>query len=140
MIETSAAVLLAPAFASEGSMMLLGTSSLAEYASAPCPADTAFTPVLAKMTVIAAKAAYEAGAVLGIAGRFASRPELLPFFYKLGVTYLVTGAYNIQKLKGVVERLNLEHDIKPQFDIELYNKVMTTYTGSDLTDIINSLN
>lgn len=140
MIETPAAVLLAPAFASEGSMMLLGTSSLAEYASAPCPADTAFTPVLAKMTVIAAKAAFEAGAVLGIAGRFASRAELLPFFYKLGVTYLVTGAYNIQKLKGVVERLNLEHDIKPQFDIELYNKVMTTYTGSELTDIINSLN
>ena len=42
MIETPAAVLLAPAIAKEGSMMIIGTSSLAEYASAPCPPDKTF--------------------------------------------------------------------------------------------------
>ena len=138
MVETPAAVLLAPAFATNSAMMLLGTSSLAEYASAPCPADSAFTPVLAKMIAMAAKAAHEAGVTLGVAGRFASRTELLPFFYKMGVSYLVTGTYNIQKVKGVVERLNLEHDIRPCFDIELYNKIITCYTGSELSDILNS--
>ncbi|WP_295350427.1 putative PEP-binding protein [uncultured Succinivibrio sp.] len=138
MVETPAAVLLAPAFATNSAMMLLGTSSLAEYASAPCPADSAFTPVLAKMIAMAAKAAHEAGVTLGVAGRFASRTELLPFFYKMGVSYLVTGTYNIQKVKGVVERLNLEHDIQPCFDIELYNKIITCYTGSELSDILNS--
>ncbi len=138
MVETPAAVLLAPAFANNSAMMLLGTSSLAEYASAPCPADSAFTPVLAKMIAMAAKAAHEAGITLGVAGRFASRTELLPFFYKMGVSYLVTGTYNIQKVKGVVERLNLEHDIQPDFDIELYNKIVNCYTGSELSDILNS--
>ncbi len=139
MIETPAAVLLAPAIAKEGSMMIIGTSSLAEYASAPCPPDKTFTPVLAKMIVMAAKAAFESGATLGVAGRFASRPELIPFFYRMGVTYLVTGAYNIDRIKAVVERLNLEEDIQPAFDKDLYNKIMTTYSGSELTDIINSL-
>ena len=138
MVETPAAVLLAPAFATNSAMMLLGTSSLAEYASAPCPADSAFTPVLAKMIAMAAKAAHEAGITLGVAGRFASRTELLPFFYKMGVSYLVTGTYNIQKVKGVVERLNLEHDIQPDFDIELYNRIVSCYTGSELSDILNS--
>ncbi|MGN0893903.1 MAG: putative PEP-binding protein [Succinivibrio sp.] len=139
MIETPAAVLLAPEIASKGSMMIIGTSSLAEYASAPCPPDKAFTPVLAKMIVMAAKAAHEAGAHLGVAGRFASRAELMPFFYKLGVTYLVTGTYNIARLQAVIERLNLEKDINPAFDQKLYDKVMSTYSGSDLTDIINNL-
>lgn len=139
MIETPAAVLLAPAIVKGGrdcSMMIIGTSSLAEYASAPCPADRAFTPVLAKMIVMAAKAAYDAGVTLGMAGRFASRPELIPFFFKLGVTYLVAGSYNIEKLRNVIERLNLEKDITPQFDMELYNKVMNCYTGSELNEIL----
>ena len=91
------------------------------------------------MIVMAAKAAFELGATLGVAGRFASRPELIPFFYRMGVTYLVTGAYNIDRIKAVVERLNLEEDIQPAFDKDLYNKIMTTYSGSELTDIINSL-
>ena len=140
MIETPAAVLLASAFATHSSMMLLGTSSLAEYASAPCPPDKSFTPVLAKMIAMTAKAAHEAKVSLGVAGRFAARTELLPFFYKMGVSYLVTGTYNIQKVKDVIERLNLEHDVKPQFEQSLYDRIMSTYTGSELTEIINSLN
>ena len=71
--------------------------------------------------------------------RFASRSELIPFFYRMGVTYLVTGAYNIDKIKAVVERLNLEEDIQPAFDKDLYNKIMTTYSGTELSDIVNSL-
>lgn len=140
MIETPAAVLLAPAIAKDCSMMIIGTSSLAEYASAPCPPDNAFTPVLAKMIVMAAKAAHDTNVTLGIAGRFASRTELLPFFYKLGVTYLVVGTYNIKKVKTQVERLNLEKDLNPKFDEVLYNDVMNTYSGNVLSDIMNKLN
>jgi len=138
MVETPAAVLLAPAFAVNSAMMLLGTSSLAEYASAPCPPDSSFTPVLAKMIAMAAKAAHEAGITLGVAGRFGARTELLPFFYKMGVSYLVTGTYNIQKVKSAVERLNLEHDIQPSFDIDLYNKILSCYSGAELSDILSS--
>lgn len=140
MIETPAAVLLAPEIAKEGDMMIIGTSSLAEYASAPCPPDSAFTPVLAKMIVMAAKAAFEANATLGIAGRFASRTELLPLFYRLGVTYLVAGSYNINKLKAVIERINLEKELKPSFNEELYCKIMSIYKGSELACLINTLN
>ncbi len=138
MVETPAAVLLASAFATNSAMMLLGTSSLAEYASAPCPPDSSFTPVLAKMIAMAAKAAHEAGITLGVAGRFSSRTELLPFFYKMGVSYLVTGSYNIQKVKGVVERLNLEHDIQPHFDENVYNRIISCYSGTELSEILNS--
>ncbi|MGN0916188.1 MAG: putative PEP-binding protein [Succinivibrio sp.] len=139
MIETPAAVLLGPAIAEAGAMMIIGTSSLAEYASAPCPPDSSFTPVLAKMIAMAAKSAHTAGASVGIAGRFASRAELIPLYYKLGITYIVTGAYNIKKLKSVVERLNLEHDLNPEFDEDVYNHIMNTYSGKDLSALINSL-
>ena len=37
------------------------------------------------------------------------------------------------------ERLNLEEDIQPAFDKDLYNKIMTTYSGTELSDIVNSL-
>ncbi len=139
MVETPAAVLMAKALGADSSMMLLGTSSLAEYASAPCPPDKAFTPVLAKMMVMAAKAAYESGVTLGVAGRFASRVELLPFFYKIGVSYLVAGTYNIPNIKSVIERLNLEQDIKPEFDYALYEQIMSTDRGHELTEIINNI-
>lgn len=139
MVETPAAVLLAPAFAKDTYMMLLGSSSLAEYASAPCPADRAFTPVLAKMIAMAAKAASEAHVTLGIAGKFASRTELLPFYFNLGVSYLVTGTYNIIKVKEAVENLNLKQDIRPKFNQELYDKIMQIYTGDELTTIISRL-
>ena len=141
MIETPASVLCAPAFARGGcSMMIFGTSSLAEYAAAPRPVDTAFTPTLAKMIVIAAKAAHEAGIPAGVAGRFAPRVDLLPFFYKLGVTYYAVDGYQIGRLKNAAEQLSIDTGIAPAFDLNLYNEVMDIYTGKELSELINRLN
>ena len=97
MIETPAAVLSAQAFADKFSMFIIGTSSLAEYASAPRPADASFTPPLAKLIAMAAKAADNSGIPVGVAGRFASRVELIPFFLKLGAVYLTVDSYEISK-------------------------------------------
>ncbi len=140
MIETPSSVLCAPAFAKDCKMIIIGTSSLAEYASAPRPADIAFTPALAKMIVMAAKAAYEAGVPVGVAGRYAPRIELLPFFYKLGVNYYAVDGYQIGRMKKAVEQLNIDVQLKPSFDINLYNEVMGIFTGKELSSIINKLN
>ena len=140
MIETPAAVLSARAFANECSMFIIGTSSLAEYASAPRAADISFTPALAKMIVMAARAANEAGTPIGIAGRYAARLELLPFFYKIGAVDIAVDSYQIQSLKKAVERANTDRSIQPGFDIKLYHEIMNLFTGKELAELITRLN
>ncbi|MBO6257898.1 MAG: hypothetical protein J6M93_00950 [Succinivibrio sp.] len=139
MIETPAAVLSARAFADHCSMFIIGTSSLAEYAAAPRPTDVAFTPALAKMLMMAAKAAHDAGVPIGIAGQYAPRIELMPFFFSMGTTYITVDTYQVAKLRLAVERLNID-DIKPCFDEGLYHKIMNLFTGQELACLINQLN
>ncbi|MCR5536499.1 MAG: hypothetical protein K6F05_03695 [Succinivibrio sp.] len=139
MIETPAAVLSAKAFADQCSMFIIGTSSLAEYAAAPRPATQTFTPALAKMLMMAARAAYKAGVPIGVAGRYASRVELMPFFFKLGVTYITVESYRIDKLRQALEHLHLE-DVQPGFDEELYKQVMNLFTGREISSLIDDLN
>lgn len=139
MIETPAAVLSAKAFAPLASRFIIGTSSLAEYASAPREPDAAFTPVLAKMIAIACKAAHDAGVKVGLAGRFAARVELLPFFLSLGADYITVDSYSVGKVRAALERLDTEKHA-PHFDESLYQKVMDLATGRDITALINNLN
>ncbi len=136
MIETPAAVLSARAFTEHTSMFLIGTSSLDEYASAPRTPGQAFTPALAKMIAIACKGAYEGGVKVGAAGRFAQRPELLPFFLKLGVSYISTDAYSMTKLKSCLEGGRL----KSAYEEDFYQKIMNTATGQEIASLINNLN
>lgn len=138
MIETPAAVLSARAFASLSSMFLIGTSSLDEYASAPRLPGDAFTPALAKMIAMACKGASEAQVPVGIAGRYAQRPELLPFFLKLGVGYFTVDSYSLQKLRQSVEALDLKAG--PRFDENFYQRVMELATGREIASLINNLN
>lgn len=138
MIETPAAVLSAKAFAKISSLFIIGTSSLAEYASAPRPPDLSFTPALAKMIAMACKAANDEGVPSGIAGYFATRIELLPFFLKLGVTYITLDSYSIAKISSATERFC--RDSNPTFSQKLYDKVMTLSTASELSELIHNLN
>ncbi len=139
MIETPAAVLSAQAFADKFSMFIIGTSSLAEYASAPRPADASFTPPLAKLIAMAAKAADKSGIPVGVAGRFASRVELIPFFLRLGAGYLTVDSYEIPKLRQAVERMDLG-GAKPRFDEDLYAEIMNIFRGEDIARLIGRLN
>ena len=75
-----------------------------------------------------------------MAGRYAPRIELLPFFYKLGVTYYAVDGYQIGRMRNAVEQLNLDTQLEPAFDLELYNEVMNLFTGKELAALINRLN
>ena len=138
MIETPAAVLSAAAFAKLSSMFIIGTSSLAQYASAPRAPDIAFTPALAKMIAMACNAATQAKVPVGIAGRFAARVDLLPFFLQLGVNYITVDSYSVPKVRNAVERLDL--NIDESYSQDLYTKVMNLSSGRELADLINNLN
>ncbi|MCR5084075.1 MAG: hypothetical protein K6A65_01065 [Succinivibrionaceae bacterium] len=137
MVETPAAVLTAPAFASLSSMFIIGTSSLAEYAAAPRPADNAFTPALAKMIAIACRAACNARVQVGIAGRFATRLELLPLFMRLGVTYISVDGPMVPRIITALQRSPTE--VHSSFNPGLYQRVMEIDTGAELSELINSL-
>lgn len=139
MIETPAAVFSARAFAPLASRFIIGTSSLAEYASAPREPDAVFTPVLAKMIALACRGAHEAGIKVGVAGRFAARIELLPFFLSLGADYITVDSYSIAKVIAELERLDTDKHA-PHFDAQLYDAVMELATGRDITALINNLN
>lgn len=135
MIETPAAVLSARGFAELGEMFLIGTSSLAQYASAPREPSDYFTPALAKMIAIACKAAHKAGVKVGFAGRFTMKTELLPFFLAMGATYFTTDVTEILRVRKALQRLS-ELGITPQFDEAFYEKVMETDSGHDLQRLI----
>lgn len=135
MIETPAAVLSARAFAAYGEMFIIGTSSLSEYAAAPRPPEEYFTPALSKMIAIACKGAHDSGVEVGIAGRFAMRVELLPFFLSLGVRYITTDAASILKIRKELTTLT-DRGMEPHFDIKLYEKVMEVASGRDLQRLI----
>ena len=135
MIETPAAVLSARAFASFGEMFLIGTSSLAEYAAAPRPPEDYFTPALAKMIAIACKAAHSEGVTVGVAGRFAMRIELLPFFLAMGVTYLTTDATALHKVRKELQRLN-DQNYSAHYDNKLYHAVMDVASAHDLQRLL----
>lgn len=135
MIETPAAVLSARAFAAFGEMFLIGTSSLAEYAAAPRPPEDYFTPALAKMIAIACKAAHSEGVTVGVAGRFAMRIELLPFYLAMGVTYLTTDATALHKVRKELQRLN-DQNYSAYFDSKLYQAVMDVASAHDLQRLL----
>lgn len=131
MIETPAAVLSARAFACYGDMFLIGSSSLAEYAAAPRPPEDYFTPALSKMIAIACKGAHDEGVTVGLAGRFAMRVELLPFFLSLGVSYITTDAASMTKVRNELQRL-YDRGLSPHFDSELYHEIMDIASARDL--------
>lgn len=135
MIETPAAVLSAKAFAEYGDMFLIGTSSLAEYASAPRPPEDYFTPALSKMVAIACKGAHAAGVKVGIAGRFAMRTELLPFYLALGVSYITTDISSVPKLRKALQQMS-DRGIEPNFDLDRYNEIMEISSARDLQRLL----
>ena len=139
MIETPAAVLSASAFAKMSSRFFIGTSSLAQYASAPRVPDVSFTPALAKMIAMACHAAAQAGVPAAMAGRFAARVDLLPFFLNLGVNYITVDSYSIPKVRSAIERLDL-NSANDNFSPKLYEQIMELASGRELADLINNLN
>ncbi|MBA8900679.1 phosphoenolpyruvate--protein phosphotransferase [Phyllobacterium sp. P30BS-XVII] len=109
MIETPAAVLVAPALAREVAFFSIGTNDLTQYIMA---ADR-LNPVVAKLNDVThpavmaaieltAKAGVEAGIMVGMCGEAAGRPDLIPRFIAMGLTELSMSPSSIQRAKKCV--------------------------------------
>ena len=109
MIETPAAVLIAPTLAREVAFFSIGTNDLTQYVMA---ADR-LNPTVAKLNdvthpavmaaiEITAKAGVEAGIMVGMCGEAAGRPDLIPDFVNMGLTELSMSPSAIQRAKKCI--------------------------------------
>jgi phosphotransferase system enzyme I (PtsI)/phosphocarrier protein FPr len=116
MIETPAAVLIAPALAKEVAFFSIGTNDLTQYIMA---ADR-LNPTVAKLNdvtnpaVMAAieltvKAGVAAGIMVGMCGEAAGRPDLIPVFIKMGLTELSMSPASIQRAKKTIAAMATEN-------------------------------
>ncbi|MER9586617.1 phosphoenolpyruvate--protein phosphotransferase [Mesorhizobium sp. M0276] len=109
MIETPAAVLIAPALAREVAFFSIGTNDLTQYIMA---ADR-LNPTVAKLNDVTnpavmsaiemtAKAGVAAGIMVGMCGEAAGRPDLIATFVGMGLTELSMSPASIQRAKKVI--------------------------------------
>ncbi|HEV2898285.1 MAG TPA: phosphoenolpyruvate--protein phosphotransferase [Pseudaminobacter sp.] len=112
MIETPAAVLIAPALAREVAFFSIGTNDLTQYVMA---ADR-LNPTVAKLNDVTnpavmaaiemtARAVIEAGIMVGMCGEAAGRPDLIPAFIRMGLTELSMSPASIPRAKKVIADL-----------------------------------
>ena len=109
MVETPAAVMMAPILAREVEFFSIGTNDLTQYIMA---ADR-LNPTVAKLNNVThpavmaaiemtAKAAVEAGIMVGMCGEAAGRADLIPSFVQMGLTELSMSPSSIQRAKKCV--------------------------------------
>ncbi len=117
MIETPAAVLIAPLLAREVSFFSIGTNDLTQYIMA---ADR-LNPTVAKLNdvtnpavmaaiAMTATAGAAAGIMVGMCGEAAGRPDLIPAFLNMGVTELSMSPPSIQRAKKVIADMSASAD------------------------------
>jgi phosphoenolpyruvate-protein phosphotransferase (PTS system enzyme I) len=115
MIETPAAVLIAPALAREVAFFSIGTNDLTQYTMA---ADR-LNPTVAKLNDVTnpavmaaieltARAGVAAGIMVGMCGEAAGRPDLIPQFIKMGLTELSMSPASIQRAKKTIAAMAAE--------------------------------
>ena len=109
MIETPAAVLIAPALAKEVGFFSIGTNDLTQYIMAadrlnPTVAglNDVTNPAVMLAIEMTARAGVEAGIMVGMCGEAAGRPDLIPAFIGMGLTELSMSPASIQRAKKVV--------------------------------------
>jgi phosphotransferase system enzyme I (PtsI) len=112
MIETPAAVLIAPTLAREVAFFSIGTNDLTQYIMA---ADR-LNPTVAKLNDVTnvavmsaiemtARAGAAAGIMVGMCGEAAGRPDLIPEFLRMGLTELSMSPASIQRAKKCIAEL-----------------------------------
>lgn len=112
MIETPAAVLIAPMLAKEVSFFSIGTNDLTQYVMAadrlnPTVGtlnDVANPAVMAAIEMTA-KAGVEAGIMVGMCGEAAARPDLIAEFLRMGLTELSMSPASISRAKKCIVEL-----------------------------------
>ncbi|MBB2973671.1 phosphoenolpyruvate--protein phosphotransferase [Mesorhizobium sp. RMAD-H1] len=109
MIETPAAVLIAPMLAKEVAFFSIGTNDLTQYVMAadrlnPTVAslNDVTNPAVMAAIQMTAKAGVEAGIMVGMCGEAAGRPDLIPEFIRMGLTELSMSPASIQRAKKCI--------------------------------------
>ncbi|TPL70415.1 phosphoenolpyruvate--protein phosphotransferase [Mesorhizobium sp. B2-3-15] len=109
MIETPAAVLIAPALAKEVAFFSIGTNDLTQYIMAadrlnPTVAklNDVTNPAVMSAIELTAKAGVAAGIMVGMCGEAAGRPDLIPAFLEMGLTELSMSPASIQRVKKTI--------------------------------------
>ncbi|TIT50901.1 MAG: phosphoenolpyruvate--protein phosphotransferase, partial [Mesorhizobium sp.] len=109
MIETPAAVLIAPALAREVAFFSIGTNDLTQYIMAadrlnPTVAklNDVTNPAVMSAIELTARAGVAAGIMVGMCGEAAGRPDLIPAFLKMGLTELSMSPASIQRAKKTI--------------------------------------
>jgi phosphotransferase system enzyme I (PtsI)/phosphocarrier protein FPr len=112
MIETPAAVLIAPALAKEVSFFSIGTNDLTQYIMAadrlnPTVAklNDVTNPAVMSAIELTARAGVAAGIMVGMCGEAAGRADLIPIFVKMGLTELSMSPASIQRAKKTISAM-----------------------------------
>ncbi|MEW6630412.1 MAG: phosphoenolpyruvate--protein phosphotransferase [Pseudomonadota bacterium] len=115
MIETPAAVLIAPALAKEVAFFSIGTNDLTQYIMAadrlnPTVAklNDVTNPAVMSAIELTARAGVAAGIMVGMCGEAAGRPDLIPTFVKMGLTELSMSPASIQRAKKTIAAMATE--------------------------------
>lgn len=109
MIETPAAVLVAPVLAREVAFFSIGTNDLTQYVMAADRLNPAVAglndvthPAVMAAIEMTAKAGVAAGIMVGMCGEAAGRPDLIPRFVEMGLTELSMSPASIPRAKKVI--------------------------------------
>jgi phosphocarrier protein FPr len=115
MIETPAAVLIAPMLAKEVAFFSIGTNDLTQYVMAadrlnPTVAslNDVTNPAVMAAIEMTAKAGMAAGIMVGMCGEAAGRPDLIPAFIRMGLTELSMSPASIPRAKKRIAELTAE--------------------------------
>jgi phosphoenolpyruvate-protein phosphotransferase len=109
MIETPAAVLVAPALAREVAFFSIGTNDLTQYVMAADRLNPAVAglndvtnPAVMAAIGMTARAGVAAGIMVGMCGEAAGRPDLIPRFIEMGLTELSMSPASIPRAKKTI--------------------------------------
>ncbi|MFC5387539.1 phosphoenolpyruvate--protein phosphotransferase [Aquamicrobium segne] len=113
MIETPAAVLIAPQLAKEAAFFSIGTNDLTQYVMAadrlnPTVAglNDVSDPAVMAAIELTAQAGRQAGIMVGMCGEAAARPDLIPHFLRMGLTELSMSPASIPRAKKVIVEMS----------------------------------
>jgi phosphoenolpyruvate-protein phosphotransferase len=109
MIETPAAVLIAPALAKHVAFFSIGTNDLTQYIMAADRLNPAVArlndvtnPAVMAAIEMTAKAGVDAGIMVGMCGEAAGRADLAPRFVRMGLTELSMSPSSIRRAKKAI--------------------------------------
>ena len=113
MIETPAAVMMAPELAGEADFFSVGTNDLTQYTLA-CDRQCAGLepyynprhPAVLRQLKLAADAAHQAGIPIGICGELAADADLLPTFLALGIDELSVAPASVLPLRAALRGID----------------------------------